>query len=245
MLLAAWCLASCEQRPATVPESRTTSRAQERTPALQPDSKSSRKLAQDADAALPTRAPKVVFLGDSITAGLHLSDDEAYPALLAQRLSAAGHSFEPANAGVSGDTSAGGLRRVDWVLKQAPEVVVVELGGNDGLRGMPVAEIEQNLRRILRKILARGARPILLGMVLPPSEGEEYTREFAALYPRLAGELQVAFVPYFMQGVAGVANLNLEDGLHPNVEGQRKLADTIEPVLRETLEALPKAQRSP
>lgn len=175
----------------------------------------------------------MVFLGDSLSAGLHLAADEAFPAVLQRQLAAEGVRFQLANAGVSGDTTAGGLRRVDWVLRQRPAFVVVELGANDGLRGVPLASIEQNLRAIIIKIKAQGARVMLLGMRLPPSAGVDYTRDFEALYARVAESEQVAFVPFFMQGVAGVPELNLPDGLHPTAEGHMRIAQTLrEPVRR-------------
>ena len=172
----------------------------------------------------------MVFLGDSISAGLHLSAEEAFPALLERKL-----GFELVNAGVSGDTTAGGLRRVDWLLKQAPALVVIELGGNDGMRGQPIASIEQNLRTIIEKVRASGAKVLLLGMRIPSSYGREYSAEFEAIYPRLARELDLAFVPFFMEGVAGVPEQNLPDGLHPTAAGHEKLAQALTEPLRKLL----------
>ncbi|HKP60876.1 MAG TPA: arylesterase [Polyangiales bacterium] len=166
--------------------------------------------------------PKVVFLGDSISAGLHLAAEQAFPALLARKL-----RFQLVNAGVSGDTTAGGLRRVDWLLKQSHALVVVELGGNDGMRGQPIAGIEQNLREIIQKVRASGAKVLLLGMRIPSSYGPEYAAEFEALYPRLARELDIPFVPFFMEGVAGVPEQNLPDGIHPTASGHEKLAQAL------------------
>jgi acyl-CoA thioesterase-1 len=180
--------------------------------------------------------PKVAFLGDSISAGLHLAADEAFPAALQRKLAARGVAFQLVNAGVSGDTSAGGLRRVDWLLKQHPRVIVIELGGNDGLRGIPVAVTEQNLRAIVTKIRAGGAEPLLLGMRIPPSVGEAYAEEFAAIYPRVAAELNVPFVPFFMEGVAGVPELNLEDGIHPTALGHERIATHLVESLQKLLE---------
>jgi acyl-CoA thioesterase-1 len=171
--------------------------------------------------------PKVVFLGDSLSAGAHLGAEQAFPAVLHQKLVAQGIPFQLANAGVSGDTSAGGLRRVDWILRAKPAFVVVELGANDGLRGLPLAGIEQNLRAIIAKIKAYGARVMLLGIRLPPSVGADYTRDFEAIYARIAADSQVAFVPFFMEGVAGVPELNLPDGLHPTAEGHARIAEKL------------------
>lgn len=184
------------------------------------------------------QGPTVAFLGDSISAGLHLPGDQAFPAVLARKLSQAGAPFKLVNAGVSGDTSAGGLRRVDWLLKQGPAVVVVELGGNDGLRGQPVQQVESNLRAIIDRVRKAGATPVLLGMRLPPSYGAQYAESFDELYPRLAQELDVVFVPFFMEGVAGVPGLNLPDGMHPTAQGHVKLAERVQPALEQVLRGL-------
>jgi len=189
--------------------------------------------------------PKVAVLGDSLAAGLGLAEDEAFPAQLAARFAERGVPFALANAGLSGDTSAGGLRRVDWLLAQHPTVVVVELGANDGLRGRPLPELEQNLLAILRKITDAGACPVLLGMVLPPSLGQDYTEAFAAVYARIAAQTNVIWVPYFMKGVAGVPALNLEDGLHPTTQGQRLLADNVAPALSRALEGCGRGTSAP
>jgi acyl-CoA thioesterase I len=184
--------------------------------------------------------PKVAFLGDSISAGLHLPADEAFPAVLQRRLQAQGLAFTLINAGVSGDTTAGGLRRVDWLLKQRPDVLVIELGCNDGLRGIALAAIEANLRAIIAKTRAAGVTPLLLGMRIPTSYGDDYAAAFDAIYPRLADELGVRAVPFFMQGVGGEPAMNLEDGLHPTTAGHERLANQVEPALRELLTALPR-----
>lgn len=189
--------------------------------------------ASDASAALP----RVVFLGDSLSAGLHLPADQAFPALLHARLARAGEPFTLVNAGVSGDTTAGGLRRVDWLLKQNPSLVVLELGANDGLRGLGVEHIEDNLRKLIAKIRAQGAKVLLLGMRVPPSYGAEYAERFAAVYPRLAEELKVRWVPFFLQDVVGHPELMLPDGLHPNQKGQERIAAALEQPLREALQA--------
>ena len=187
---------------------------------------------------VPAHAPLVVFLGDSIAAGLHLAAGEAFPAVLQRELAADGLPFRLVNAGVSGDTSAGGLRRVEWLLDQDPDVLVVELGGNDGLRGQPTEAVEANLRAIAATARERGARVLLLGVRLPPNLGKEYVEAFEAVYPRLAEELDLAFVPFFMEGVAGEPELNLSDGLHPSAAGHRLLAEHVEPALRALLVSL-------
>jgi acyl-CoA thioesterase-1 len=190
----------------------------------------------NAPSPLPAApAPVVVFLGDSLTAGLGLPADQAYPALVARELSGDGFAVRVINAGVSGDTTAGGLRRLRWLLAQHPTVVVVGLGGNDGLRGQPPAEIERNLRAIVTQAQQAGARVLLLGMQIPPNYGPDYTAAFAAIYPRVAGELHVPLVPFLLAGVGGVADLNQADGIHPTAAGQVKVAANVKPYLEELL----------
>lgn len=187
--------------------------------------------------ASASERPLVLFLGDSLTAGYGLGEDLAFPALVAERLAEAGRPIEVVNAGVSGDTSAGGLARLDWLLRLEPDVVVVGLGGNDGLRGLDLGMTEANLRRIVDEVEASGAEVVLLGMRMPPNYGE-YAEEFAALYPRLAVELDVPLVPFLLEGVGGDPALNLPDGIHPNEAGQRRVAETVAPVLAAVLEEL-------
>jgi acyl-CoA thioesterase-1 len=187
--------------------------------------------------------PKVAFLGDSISAGLHLPAEQAYPAVLRERLAARGLPFQLLNAGVSGDTTAGGVRRVQWLLKQSPAIVVVELGANDSMRGQPIASIDQNLRVIIERIRGLGATPLLLGMRIPTSFGPEYAAQFEAIYPAIAKELNIAFVPFFMDGVAGVPEQNLEDGIHPTPAGHLKLAQTVEEPLAKLLTELAAAKQ--
>lgn len=182
--------------------------------------------------------PRVVFLGDSLTAGLHLDRDEAFPARLGERLAARGLPMRVVNAGVSGDTAAGGRRRIEWVMRQEPDVVVVQLGTNDGLRGTPLESIEADLCAIVERARDGGARVLLLGLDIPPSYGAEYARGFRELYARVAERTGVAWVPSFLAGVGGVSELNLEDGMHPTAAGQERLADNVEPHLARLLEAL-------
>lgn len=191
--------------------------------------------AADPAPSIPADAAKVAFLGDSISAGLHLEPGQAFPAVVQRTLAAEGQPFQLVNAGVSGDTSAGGLRRLDWLLEQEPDVLVVELGGNDGLRGQPLAEIEARLREIVQRAQAAGAQVLLLGVRLPPSLGAEYVGGFEAIYPRLAEELGCALVPYFMEGTAGVPGQMLDDGIHPSAAGHARLAENVAPALRDLL----------
>ncbi|MFT5052628.1 MAG: acyl-CoA thioesterase-1 [Chlamydiales bacterium] len=185
-----------------------------------------------------SQGPTVAFLGDSIAAGLHLPSDEAFPAVLQRLLTEQGHPFRLVNGGVSGDTTAGGLRRIDWLLSQDPAVIVCEEGGNDGLRGIEPATIEANLRGIVEKAHAAGARVLLLGHVMPPNYGEDYTREFAAVFDRVADDLDVEYVPFFLEGVGGVPEFNFDDGLHPTAEGHRRIAVKVAPALRKLLVAV-------
>jgi acyl-CoA thioesterase-1 len=184
-------------------------------------------------------APLVVFLGDSLTAGLGLDENQAYPALLGRQLNQEGKAVRVVNAGVSGDTTAGGLSRLDWLLGQHPDVLVVGLGANDGLRGLPLTEIESNLRHIVRRSQAAGARVLLLGMRIPPNYGP-YAGQLAALYPKLAKELNVPLVPFLLDKVGGVRSLNQADGIHPTAKGQEVVAKNVRPYLEKVL-AKPKA----
>lgn len=181
--------------------------------------------------------PLVVFLGDSLTAGLGLAENQAYPALVEKELEKDGTPVRVLNAGVSGDTTAGGLARLDWLLSQKPDVMVVGLGANDGLRALPVEQTEKNLREIVRRAKAAGAEILLLGMMIPPNYGPEYTTQFAEMYPRIADDLDVPLVPFLLEGVGGVRELNLPDGIHPNAEGQKILAENVLPHLATLLKA--------
>jgi acyl-CoA thioesterase-1 len=200
---------------------------------------------QKGPAAPVATGPRVVFLGDSLTAGYGLEEAQAFPALIGRQLKAAGLPVQVVNAGVSGDTSAGGLARLSWLLKQRPDVLVVELGANDALRGQPPAATEENLRRIVERARADGVAVLLVGMLAPPNYGPEFTRDFAAIYPRLARELGVPLVPFLLTGVAGRPELNLPDGLHPTPEGHRIVAGTVLPYLRPLVESLPRAAPAP
>lgn len=181
-----------------------------------------------SDAETPAEGNvRVVFLGDSITAGYELPEAEAYPALVESRLAEAGHPIQLLNAGVSGDTTEGALRRLDWVLRDTPDIVVIQLGANDAFRATDPATIEANLIRLIERIQERDITPVLLGMRIPPSYGEDYAERFAQLYDRVAQQTAVAYQPFFMSEVAGHPELNLEDGIHPNAQGHEKLAERV------------------
>lgn len=171
--------------------------------------------------------PRIVVLGDSLTAGLGLVESDAYPALLQQKLDEEGYEFEVVNAGVSGDTSAGGLRRLDWALEGDVRILIVALGANDALRGLSIPEMKQNLSAIMRAARERRVAVLLAGMEAPPNYGAEYAVQFRHAYRELAREQGVAFVPFLLQGVAGEARYNQPDGIHPNVDGARIVAETI------------------
>jgi len=178
----------------------------------------------------------IVALGDSLTAGLGVAADEAYPARLQERLARDGFRYRVVNAGVSGDTTAGALRRLDWVLRARPALVVVALGANDGLRGQPVAAMRDNLVAIVTRLRAAGARVLLVGMRLPPNYGADYTREFSQAFAEVARRTSVPLLPFLLDGVAGRPGLNLPDGIHPNAEGQRIVAETVWRSLRPMLQ---------
>ena len=179
--------------------------------------------------------PRVVFLGDSLTAGLGLSSEQAYPALIQQKIDADGLDYQAVNAGVSGDTSAGGLSRLDWALEGDVRVMVVALGGNDGLRGLPAAELKKNLGTIIERAQAKHITVVLAGMEAPPNFGQDYIVQFHKLYPELARQYGVPLVPFLLQGVAGIDGLNQRDGIHPTAEGARTVADNVWTVLRPML----------
>ena len=166
-------------------------------------------------------------LGDSLTAGLGLLEMQAYPALLQRKIDDEGYNFTVVNSGVSGDTSAAGLQRLDWALDGDVKILILELGANDGLRGLPPAEMKKNLASIIERSHERGVSVLLLGMEAPPNFGNEYTVSFRQVYRDLARQYRVAFVPFMLDRVAGHADLNQRDGIHPNVEGTRIVADTI------------------
>jgi acyl-CoA thioesterase-1 len=172
-------------------------------------------------------APRIIVLGDSLTAGLGLPIDRAYPALLGERLKHEGLNYEVVNAGVSGDTSAGGLSRLDWALSGDVRILIVALGGNDALRGLPTAELKQNLSTIIERAQARHITVILAGMEAPPNFGRDYIVAFHKVYPALAQKYHVALVPFLLQGVAGIDRLNQRDGIHPTAEGARIVADNV------------------
>jgi acyl-CoA thioesterase-1 len=198
-----------------------------------------------AESRPSSTGPRIVFLGDSLTAGYGLAKEASVPALIQARLQEAGYPHEVVNAGVSGDTSAGGLSRLDWSLAGDVQVLVIELGGNDGLRGLPVAGLKQNLNEIITRARARGISVVLTGMEAPPNFGPAYTSEFREVYRELAREHDVTFVPFYLEGVAGIPGLNLPDGIHPNEEGSRIVEKTVWSALEPLLAKRATDRKSP
>jgi len=190
------------------------------------------------DAASPSASdtrPRIVAFGDSLTAGLGVQAGESYPAQLQRRLDDLNYPYRVINAGVSGDTTAGGLRRVPWILKNEPELVILELGANDGLRGLSVDQTKSNLRQIVKQLKEAGAAVVLAGMKLPPNYGEDYTTRFEAIYPALAQECHLPLIPFFLEGVGGASSLNQADGIHPTKEGYEIVVEQVLKVLKTIL----------
>jgi acyl-CoA thioesterase-1 len=199
----------------------------------------------DGGASDQTPAPKVerktvLVLGDSLAAGYGLDPSEAFPALLQQKIDAAGWNFTVVNAGVSGDTSAGGLRRIDWLLRRPVDVLLLELGGNDGLRGLSLEATRTNLQAIIDRTRQKSPRAkiVLAGMQMPPNMGRDYTEGFRRVFPELAAKNKAALIPFLLEGVGGKAELNLPDQIHPTAEGHRILAENAWKVLRPVLERM-------
>lgn len=181
----------------------------------------------------------VVMLGDSLTAGYGLLQNEAYPALIGKELETDGYdNVAIVNAGVSGDTSAGGLARLEWVLEPSVRILVVALGANDALRGVPPSETRNNLARIISTARSRNVMVLLLGMEAPPNLGEDYRQAFRSIYRELAAEFDVPLVPFMLEGVAGVPHLNQEDGIHPTADGHRLIAALVYPALQPLIDDL-------
>ncbi len=182
--------------------------------------------------------PTILFFGTSLTAGLGLDPEEAYPAIIQHKLDSAGLAYRAVNAGVSGETSAAGLRRIDWLLQQPVAVLVLELGANDALRGQDLVAARENLQAIIDRTRTRypEVRLVVAGMQAPPNLGSRYTREFRELFTTLARDNNAALIPFLLEGVAAVPSLNQADGIHPTAEGARIMADNVwrvlEPVLR-------------
>lgn len=179
--------------------------------------------------------PRIVAFGDSLTAGLGVQADDSYPAQLQRRLESLGYHYRVINAGVSGDTTAGGIRRVPWILNNKPDLVILELGANDGLRGLSIDQTKRNLRQIIRQLQEVGTTVVLAGMKLPLNYGQDYTAGFEAMYRMLAEESRIPLIPFFLEGVGGSSSLNQVDGIHPTKEGYELIVEQVLTVLRPVL----------
>jgi acyl-CoA thioesterase I len=192
---------------------------------------------QDSGGSIQTKS--LLFFGDSLTAGYGLDPAQAFPALIQEKINARGWKFHAINAGLSGETTAGGLRRIDWVLQRPVDVFVLELGANDGLRGLPVEEAKKNLQAIIDRVRSKypRAKVVLAGIRVPTNMGKDYTTRFYAMFPELAAANNAGLIPFLLQGVGGVPELNLPDGIHPTPAGHKIVAEnvwqTLEPVLAE------------
>jgi acyl-CoA thioesterase-1 len=191
-----------------------------------------------ADPDAPPARPRIVAFGDSLTIGLGLLEQEAYPALLQRKIDEAGYKFEVINAGVSGDTSAGGLRRLYWSLEGDVKVLIVGFGGNDGLRGLPVSQMKDNLSEIIDRARERSIVVILAGMEAPPNFGQEYAAQFRQAFRDVALQKRVLFIPFLLNNVSGKPELNQADGIHPNRQGTQIVADTVWTVLEPLLDQM-------
>jgi acyl-CoA thioesterase I len=180
--------------------------------------------------------PRIVAFGNSLTAGLGVPPAQSYPAHLQRALDAAGYPYLVVNAGVSGDTTAGGVRRVSWALNSKPAIVILELGANDGLRGLSLQETKANLERIIQQFQQASVTVVLAGMKLPPNYGQDYTDGFESLYRSLAKQYRLTLIPFFLDGVASSSSLNQADGIHPTGEGYRIIVEKIFPTLEPLLE---------
>lgn len=176
----------------------------------------------------------ILFFGNSITAGYGLDQSDAFPARIQEKIDSMNVPYKVVNAGVSGETSSGGNSRIDWILKQPVDIFVLELGGNDGLRGIPLTETRKNLQSIVEKVKAKNpsVKIVIAGMQIPPNMGRKYTTEFRKMYPELAEKNDGELIPFLLEGVGGNAELNLDDGIHPTAEGHRILANNVWSVLR-------------
>lgn len=178
---------------------------------------------------------RILFFGNSLTAGYGLDPSEAFPSLIQNKIDSLRLPYKVINAGVSGETTSGGMGRIDWILRQSIDVFVLELGGNDGLRGIPLTVTKKNLQAIIDKVRQKypSVKIVLAGMEIPPNMGQDYTTEFRKIYPALAKENRVSLIPFLLKGVGGDPTLNQEDGIHPNKEGEKIVAENVWEVLKD------------
>ena len=193
---------------------------------------------EDQSAMEEPERGRIVALGDSLTAGFGVELTDSYPALLQEKLAEDGHSFRVVNAGVSGETSSGTLSRLAWILSQDPDIVILVIGANDGLRGIDTVLVEDNIASIIRQLQENGVVTVLGGMKMVRNLGEQYTQEFDAIYPRLAEKFNVIFMPFFLEDVASESALNQTDGIHPNEQGYRIIKENIYPYVLQAIKQL-------
>ena len=195
------------------------------------------QTAKSEEPRRPLKSPTVLVLGDSLAAGFGVDPSEAFPSVLQRRAEASGITVRVINGGVSGDTTAGGLRRLDWMLRSPVDVLFLELGGNDGLRGLPIESTRSNLTAIIQKTRSRHpkAEIVVAGMQMPPNVGQDYADRFRALFPEVARDEKATLVPFLLEGVGGVPDLNLPDQIHPTPQGHRMIASNAWPVLEPLL----------
>ncbi|MGZ8554381.1 MAG: arylesterase [Chitinophagaceae bacterium] len=181
------------------------------------------------DSVTVTKKKTIVFFGNSLTAGYGLSPSQAFPAIIQNKIDSLGLPYQVINAGVSGETSSGGKTRIDWILRQPVDIFVLELGANDGLRGIPLSETKKSLQAIIDKVKAKNpaAKLVFAGMQIPPNMGQKYSTEFRNIYTELATKNGMTLIPFLLEGVGGEANLNQEDGIHPTAEGHRIVAANL------------------
>lgn len=193
--------------------------------------------AQTQEQPAPVAKKNIVFFGNSLTAAYQLSPEQGFTAILQRRIDSLGLAYTCVNAGLSGETTADGVNRIDWVLQQPVDIFVLELGGNDALRGLPVTESKKNLQAMLEKVKAKypDSKLVVAGMLAPPNLGAAYTKAFRDMYPALARKNGAVLIPFLLDGVGGIPELNLPDGIHPNVEGQKVVAETVWKILKPLL----------
>ena len=203
----------------------------------QPNNVSQQDSVKEKNAPVANDLKNIVFFGNSITAGYGVEQSEAFPAVIQEKIDSLKLPYKVINAGVSGETSAGGKSRVDWVLQQPVDVFVLELGGNDGLRGIPLSETSKNLQDIIDEVKKKypPAKIVLAGMEIPPNMGKKYTDEFRVLYHTLSEKNQTLLIPFLLKGVGGEPELNQGDGIHPNVQGHKIVAENVWAVLKTIL----------
>lgn len=195
------------------------------------------EVAQNTAAEQKAAQKTILFFGNSLTAGYGIDPEDAFAGLVQERLDSLGKDYKVINGGLSGETTAGGLSRLDWFLEDEPYIFVLELGGNDGLRGIQLSETKSNLIAIIDKVKSKypSTKIILAGMQIPPNMGQEYTEEFKAIYPSVAQEKNVSLIPFLLEGVAGNPELNLPDGIHPTEAGHQIVFETIWPFIQELI----------